>query len=97
MNGALNEFGQQAAKFAFQFQNFVPDTALYVIELEQTSRYRTPSRQPCALCPSEPIANQSPQTRKAFPGRHGWLDNMRHDEFRHMRQQFDLNIFFERK
>jgi hypothetical protein len=79
VDGVLNQFGQQAAKFAFQFQDFVPDTALYVIELEQTSRDRTPSRQSCALCPSEPIANQSPQTRKAFAGSHGRLDNMCHD------------------
>ncbi|HEY6421348.1 MAG TPA: hypothetical protein VIX59_20305 [Candidatus Binataceae bacterium] len=78
----------------FHFQDLVPDAALDVIELEQAGGHRTPSRQPGALRPSEPIANQRLQAGQAFASRHRWLDNMRHREVRHMRQQFDLNILF---
>ena len=94
LDRSLNEFGQQSAPLTFHFQDFVPDPALDVIELEQTSRDRTSTRQPRAIRPSEPIANQRPQAREAFASRHRRRDHMRAGEFRGMRQQFDLNVFF---
>ncbi len=93
LDGALNEFGQREAPLTFHLENLVPDAALDVVELEQSCRHRTASRQPRALRPSEPIANQSPQAWKTFVGLHRRLDDMRHREFRHMRQQFDLYVF----
>ena len=94
IDGTLNKVGQQAAKLALHFQNLAADAALDVIELEQARGDRTASGQACALSPSEPIANQRAQTRKAFARLHRRLDNVHCDEVRHMRQQFDLNIFF---
>src|ERR1700730_1416676 len=82
----LDEFDQRPAPRAFQFQNLVPDTPLDVIELEQTSRDRTSSRQPGPLRPSKPIANQRPQPRQTFGGRHGWPDDMLRGELSRMRQ-----------
>ena len=93
-HGTRNEFGQQAAPLTFHFQDLVPDPALDVVELEQTSRHRASARQARALRPSEPIADQRPQARKSFCGFHRRLDNMRSGKLRRMRQQFDLNVFF---
>ena len=84
IDGTPNEFGQQEAPLTFHFQDLVPDAALYVIELEQTSRHWTTSRQPGALRPSEPISNQRLQAGKAFFGRHRWLENLHHRELCHM-------------
>ncbi len=94
IDGALNEFGQREAPLTFHLEDLVPDAALDVVELKQTCRHRTASRQARPLRPSEPVANESLQARKTFVGFHRRLDNMRHREFRHMRQQFDLNVLF---
>jgi hypothetical protein len=59
VDGALNKFGQREAPLTFHLEDLVPHVALDVVELEQTGRYRTSSRQPRALGPSEPIANES--------------------------------------
>lgn len=93
VDGALNEFRQRAAPLTFHLEDFVSDAALDVVELEQTGRHRTASRQARPLRPSEPVANESLQAGKTFVGGHRRLDNMRHRKLRHMRQQFDLNIF----
>src|SRR5882757_6751071 len=94
IDGALNELGQRDAPLTFHFEDLVSDAALYVIELEQSRRHRTASRQTGTLRPSEPIANQRPQAWKTLTGSHRGLENMHRREFRHMRQQFDLNILF---
>ncbi len=93
-HGLLNEFGQQTAPLTFHLEDLVPDPALDVIELEQARRHRTPARQPGPLRPSEPIADQRPQAGKAFSGLHRRLDNTHSGKFRHVRQQFDLNVLF---
>ena len=94
LDGALNQISQQAAPLTFHLEDFVPDPALDVIKLEQAGRDRTSSRQTRALRPSEPIAHQRPQAGKAVCSLHRGLDNMRAGEFRHMRQQLDLNVLF---
>jgi hypothetical protein len=94
IDGALNEFGQGEAPLTFHLEYFVPDAAFDVVELEQSCCHRTASREARALRPSEPIANQRPQAGQPFVGRDRRLDNMRHRELRHMRQQFDLNVLF---
>src|SRR5260370_42554557 len=91
---ALNEVGQQDAPLTFHFQDLVPDPALDVIELEQTSRHWTSSGKAGALRPSEPIANQRPQAREPFDGLHRGLDDMSHRELSHMRNQLHLAFPF---
>ncbi len=93
IDGAPNEFGQREAPLTFHLEDFVSDAALDIVELEQSCSHRTASRQTRALRPSEPIANESLQARKTFVGLHRRLDDMRHREFPHMGQQFDLYIF----
>jgi hypothetical protein len=92
--GAPNEFGQREAPLTFHLEDLAPDAALDVVELEQSCCHGTASRQPCPLRPSEPVTYESLQAGKTFVGRHRRLDDMRHREFRHMRQQFDLYVFF---
>src|SRR5689334_8965346 len=94
LDSPLNQFGQQPAPLTFHLQDLVPDPALNVIELKQARRHWTSARQPDALRPSEPIANQRPQPRKTLRGFHRRLDNMLRREFRHMRQQLDLYVLF---
>src|SRR5260370_15407936 len=91
---ALSEVRQQDAPLTFHFQDLVPDPALDVIELEQTSRHRTSSGKAGALRPSEPIAYQRPQARESFDGLHRGLDDMSHRELGHMRKQLDLDVLF---
>ena len=61
IDGALNEFGQREAPLSFHLEDFVPDAALDVVELEQSRCHRTAAGQTGALRPSEPIANESLQ------------------------------------
>ena len=93
VDGALNEFSQHEAPLTFHLEDFVPDAALDVVELKQSCCHRTASRQACALRPSEPVADQSLQAGKTFVSGHRRLDDVHHREFRHMREQFDLNVF----
>ena len=93
-DGAMNEFGQREAPLTFHLEDLIPDAALDVVELEQACSHRTASRQPRALRPSEPIANQRLEAGKTFVGRHRRLDDMRYRKLRHMGQQFDLNVLF---
>jgi hypothetical protein len=94
VHGALNEFGQREAPLTLHLENLVPDAALDVVELEQSCCHRTSPRQPCTLSPSEPVAYERLQTGKTFVGFYRGLDDMRHRKFRHMGQQFDLNVLF---
>src|SRR5258708_3503862 len=91
---ALNELGQRDAPLTFHFKDLVLGGASNAMDLKQSRRHRTSSRQAGTLRPSEPIANQRPQARKAFACLHRGLENMHRSEFRHMRQQFDLNVLF---
>jgi hypothetical protein len=94
IDGAPNEFGQREAPLTFHLEDFVSDAALDIVELEQSCSHRTTSRQSRALRPSEPVANEGLQAGETFASRHRRLDDMRHRELRHMRQQFDLNVLF---
>ena len=94
INRAPDQLGQQATPFAFHLEDLVPDPALDVVEFEKTGGYGTSSGQAGALSPSEPVANQRAQLGKTLARGHRRLDDMGGRELRHMREQFDLDVFF---
>jgi hypothetical protein len=89
-----NYLGQQIPPFAFHLLDFVPDWTFNVVELEQSGSHRTPARQTCALCPTEPVRDQSFQPRQSRFGFHGRSQDSRTRELGHVRQQSNLHFFF---